>query len=314
MSGIKRKGLGSTGETIPELGIGTWKMGSSPESEILSIRHALSIGMDLVDTAEMYANESLVGSAVKGRKAFVATKVSPGHFRHDDVISACDRSLERLGVECIDLYQLHWPNHGIPIKETMQAMEELADSGKIRHIGVSNFDTEELIEAQNSMEKYPIVSNQIEYSVFVRGAESELLDFCSDNAITVIAYSPLGQGALFDQRYRDTYELLERIGKPSGMTAPQVALAWVVSHKNVVAIPKAGSIRHVDEDAKSSGLKLSNEEFAEISEKAQEKRSIGQRFIPFLKKGGAWANALQYFQEKRGGFYRRSSTTRSSKK
>ncbi len=141
-----------------------------------------------------------------------------------------------------------------------------------------------------------------------------MLDFCSDNAITVIAYSPLGQGALFDPKYRETYDLLDGIGKPSGMTAPQVALAWVISHKNVVAIPKAGSISHVDEDAKSSGFRLSNEEFAEICEKAQEKQSIGQRFSPFLKRGGAWANAMQYFQERRSKFYRSSSTTRSSKK
>ena len=130
--GIRTKPLGRGGAKIPELGIGTWKMGGSPERETDAIRKAISIGMGLVDTAEMYGNERLVGEAVRGRKAFLATKVSPHHFRHDDVIRACRESLSKLGVESIDLYQLHWPNRSVDIAETMSAMEELMDTGLIR--------------------------------------------------------------------------------------------------------------------------------------------------------------------------------------
>ena len=141
--------LGGTSENIPELGIGTWKMGSSPETEIAAIRKAISLKMGLVDTAEMYGNERMVGRAIEGQKGlFIATKVSPHHFRHDDVIRACRESLSKLGVKAIDLYQLHWPNHSVPIRETMRAMEDLVDAGKIRHIGVSNFSIREFQEAQ----------------------------------------------------------------------------------------------------------------------------------------------------------------------
>ena len=140
---VELKGLNGTKEKVSEIGIGTWKMGANPEKEKEAIKVAIANGMRFVDTAEMYATEWIVANGIKNqKKIFVATKVSPSHFSYDDVIHACDESLRNLDVKQIDLYQLHWPNHSIPIKETMSAMEHLVDTGKIRHIGVMQFQHE----------------------------------------------------------------------------------------------------------------------------------------------------------------------------
>ena len=143
------KYLGNTKEKIPEVGIGTWKLGVNPEKEINALRAGIDAGMRFIDTAEMYGTEWVVARAIKNEEeVFLATKVSPSHFSYNDVIKACDRSLKSLGARQIGLYQLHWPNHSVPIRETMRAMEALVDAGKIRHIGVSNFTVKEFQEAQ----------------------------------------------------------------------------------------------------------------------------------------------------------------------
>lgn len=312
---MEYKRLNDTNEKLPEIGIGTWKMGVDPEREKDAIRAALENGMELVDTAEMYATEWIVGDAVKGMKRpFLATKVSPSHFRHSDVIAACERSLQNLQVKSIDLYQLHWPNHSVPIKETMGAMEELADSGKIRHIGVSNFTVAELIEAQEAMENHEIVSNQVEYSILARDIEEELLQFCAEGNVTIIAYSPLGTGSLYSPKYAKTLAALTEIGKAHNKTAAQVALNWVVSKKNVVAIPKAGSREHVIENAGASGWKLSKSETAELDSLEERKKPIAGFFSSVIKSSGIWAGAMQSFNEKRSRIHRNSNTTKSSKK
>ncbi len=312
---IDYKTLNNTKEKIPAIGIGTWKMGINPEEEIEAIRTALRCGMRFIDTAEMYATESIVSNAIRNQKdLFLATKVSPNHFSYDSVIKACDQSLRNLGVKKIDLYQLHWPNHSIPIKETMSAMEELVDEGKIRHIGVSNFTIKELIEAQNAMNRHEIVSNQVEYSVLFRDIERGLLDFCTENRITIIAYSPFGSGALYRPKYRKTLETLEAIGKAHRKTATQVALNWIISKDNVVAIPKSGSKEHVIEDAGAAGWKLTKSEYAEIESMNERKPSLGGFFYPIIKNTGMWADAMQSFYAKRNRNQRNKSTTRSSKK
>lgn len=183
--------LGKTGERISCVGMGTWKLGYNPDAEIAALREGISLGINFIDTAKMYHSEGAVGMAIKGEDVFIATKVSPDHFAYDDVIKACNRSLKELGIKAIDLYQLHWPNPNIPIKETMRAMEHLAKLGKIRHIGVSNFSVEEMIEAQDALKSEEIVSNQVEYSPFVREIVDHLGDFCREEKITMIAYSPL---------------------------------------------------------------------------------------------------------------------------
>ena len=155
--------LGSTRLMVPEIGMGTWKHSGGPEP----LLRGINLGAYLIDTAEMYRNEEEVGKAIAARRSDVclATKVSGRHLRYDQVLRAADESLRRLSVDCIDLYQIHWPNHSIPIAETMQAMEELVDAGKVRHVGVSNFSTRELRGAQCVMSKHPIVSNQVLYNL-----------------------------------------------------------------------------------------------------------------------------------------------------
>ena len=256
--------LGKTGEKIPALGMGTWKIGVEPQKSLEALETGVSLGMKFIDTAEMYGTEGIVGKAIKGSNVFVATKVSPHHFRHDDVIKACDASLERLGVEQIDLYQLHWPNKSVPITETMRAMEELVKSGKIRHIGVSNFSIEELRDAQLCMKSNRIVSNQIEYNILAREAENGMLEFCRKEGITVIAYSPLAEGAIYKKKYAKVLSLLESIGKRHEKTPTQVALNFLLS-SGVAAIPKASSKEHVTENAGAVGWRLTAAERSEVS-------------------------------------------------
>ena len=260
------KDLGKTGEKIPTIGWGTWKYGADPKEEVSALKLGFERGFRFVDTAEMYNSEAIVGEAIKDAgDIFVATKVSPSHFDYDGVMNACDGSLKRLGIRQIDLYQLHWPNKSIPISETMRAMEKLVDDGKIRYIGVSNFSESEIEEAQSVLKHNEIVSDQVEYSVLVRQIEDGLMDYCRKNRITIIAYSPLAQGKLYSKKYSRLYELLEGIGRSHGKNATQVALNWVVSKENVVAIPKAGSVKHVLEDCESVGWKLGKEEMEKIN-------------------------------------------------
>jgi diketogulonate reductase-like aldo/keto reductase len=272
---IEYKELGKTGEKIPALGLGTWGIGgfsypdySNDELAIEIIRFAVEVGMNFIDTAEMYGaghSEELVGEAIKGirDKVFIATKVLPTNFRYEDVIKACERSLRRLKTSYIDLYQLHWPNPSVPIKETMRAMERLANEGKIRYIGISNFSVEETIEAMNALSKYEIVSNQVEYSLLVRDIEKDLLEFCRKNKITIIAYSPLARGELLKGKY---YEVLSKIGKKYNKTAAQVALNWLIIKENVTAIPKAFSKAKIVENMGAYGWKLSDEDLKTIDE------------------------------------------------
>jgi len=246
--------LGKTGERVSVLGLGTWKLDSDVEREVAALREGFGLGMSLVDTAEMYGTEGIVGKALEGAEdIFVATKVTPDHFNYDDLIKACNQSLKNLKIKQIDLYQLHWPNPRIPIGETMRAMEDLVDQGRIRHIGVSNFSIKEIEEAQSSMKKNEIVSNQVEYSVLVR-TENETIDYCKRNKITIMAYSPLARGLLFKRNAR-LLELLSGIGRNYSKTAAQVALAWVLS-RGVIAIPKASDKKHVKENAAAAGFKL----------------------------------------------------------
>ena len=180
----------------------------------------------------------------------------PTHFRYKDVIKAADNSLKRLRTTYIDLYQLHWPNPDIPISETMQAMELLLDAGKIRFIGVSNFWTRELKRARASMSRHRIAFNQMSYSLIDRRIETSLLPYCVANQIAVIAYTPLG-GGLSHIQMLDRTNALQRVSQITGKTAAQVALNWCILNENVVAVAKANSINHVEENCGSVGWRLS---------------------------------------------------------
>jgi diketogulonate reductase-like aldo/keto reductase len=244
---ILYKNLGKTNEKIPAIGLGTYGIGgymhsdySKDKEAIELIRYAIEIGLNFIDTAEMYGSghtEELIGEAIMGlrEKVFIATKVSPSHFSYEEVIKACERSLKRLKTTYIDLYQLHWPNPSIPIKETMKAMEYLVDKGKIRYIGISNFSVEETKEAMEALSKYEIVSNQVEYSVLERSIEKDLIPYCEREKISIIAYSPLARGAIFRG---NAAEVLSRIAKKHNSTISQIALAWLIRNPIVVAIPK----------------------------------------------------------------------------
>jgi aryl-alcohol dehydrogenase-like predicted oxidoreductase len=273
MGAVEYRPLGKSGVQVSALGLGTWGIGgfyrpdrSKDDEAIKVIRLALESGMNLIDTAEMYGAghaEELVGLAVSAQrdKAFIATKVSPEHFDYDGVIAACRNSLARLHTDYIDLYQLHWPNPAIPLRETMKAMERLAEDGLIRHIGVSNFSVQELEEARSCLSRWDVVSNQVEYSLLSRAIERELLPHCQKEGILVIAYSPLARGALLKGR---ALEVLRAIGAHYGKTPAQVALNWLLCKRGVVAIPKALDAHHLLENLGAVGWRLKPEHISQL--------------------------------------------------
>jgi diketogulonate reductase-like aldo/keto reductase len=245
----------------------------------------------------MYGTEPLVGRAIRGQKeVFVATKVMPTHLRYDDVIRACDASLGKLGVRTIDLYQVHWPNSKIPIKETMRAMEKLVSDGKIRYIGVSNFSVREVEDARDALKRNELVSDQVEYSLMARNIEKELLGYCSGKKLTVIAYSPLAQGELYGERHADLLGLLSRTGEKYGRTATQVALNWLIREKAVVAIPKASTKEHVRELAGAAGWRISEKDLDAIDKLVMKGHLRRQRWwkpiigrVPAVMNLAAWS-------------------------
>jgi diketogulonate reductase-like aldo/keto reductase len=253
------KQLGSTREKISEIGLGTWQYRGGVEP----LRLGISLGAIHVDTAEMYGTEETVGEAIANerKKVFLATKVSPSHIHHDDLLKAAEASLRRLDTDVLDLYMIHWPNSRIPIKESMGAMEELVKKGKIRHIGVSNFSVKELKDAQNALKSEKIVSNQVEYNLQNREIEEELVPYCKKEKITVVAYSPLARGNIVDENH-----VLDRIAEKNKKTSAQVILNFLTRENNVVAIPKANRSEHVEENCGASGWRLPNEDLHEIDE------------------------------------------------
>ncbi len=243
--------------------------GSNDDAEVQSLQYGLSLGMSLIDTAEMYAaghSEEIVARAIDGQRdrVLVASKVSPQHFHYEDVLRSAKKSLERLRVSMIDLYQLHWPNTSVPISETMRAMERLVGDGLVRYIGVSNFSVGQVREAQSSLSRESIVSNQVEYSLLDRTPESDgVLEQCEKEKITLIAYSPLGQGRLLRGR-GGPLEVLDRIARRHEKTRAQVGLNWLLRKSEVVVIPKAADKKHVRENAEAVGWQMSTAELDEL--------------------------------------------------
>ncbi|MCS7135682.1 MAG: aldo/keto reductase [Nitrososphaerota archaeon] len=277
---MEHRELGKTGWKVPVLGQGTWGIGGfytrdegRDAEAIAALKLGIELGMTLIDTAEAYGaghSEEVVGRAIAGSnvEVFVATKVSPEHLSYESVIKSAKASLSRLNVKVIDLYQIHWPNPRIPIRETMRAMERLVKDGLVRFIGVSNFSVSEMEEAMASLAREEIVSNQVEYSLLERSIERELLPFCEKEKITVIAYSPLGRGKLSEpRRYLEKYkaDTLQSLADKYRKTPSQVALNWVVRRPSVIAIPKAIKLEHVRENAGSVGWSMSLEDYEELS-------------------------------------------------
>jgi diketogulonate reductase-like aldo/keto reductase len=255
---MELKQLGQTGVMIPEIGLGFWRY----EGGVEPIRTGIDLGAVLLDTAEIYGTEEVIGAATAyiRDRVFIATKVSGEHLRHDQVLRAAEASLKQLATDIIDLYQIHWPNSAVPIKETMRAMETLVDRGLVRFIGVSQFSTAELRAAQAAMSKYPIVSNQVRYNLNARRIELDLLPYCQKQQITVIAYTPLDDGRLTsrpDSTSSRGMRVLARIAEDARKTMGQVALNWCTSHPNVIAIPKSNSADRTVENCLASGWRLS---------------------------------------------------------
>jgi diketogulonate reductase-like aldo/keto reductase len=264
---MKTKELGTTGVQIPEIGLGVWQYRGGIEP----LRKGIELGAFLIDTAEMYGTEGVVGDAIKGMrdKVFVATKVTGTHLHYDEVLKAVDGSLKRLRIDCIDLYQIHWPDRRVPIAETMGAMEALVDRGKVRYIGVSNFYLQDLVEAERAMKKHRIVANQVHYSLQQRGIEKDTLAYCQSNEITVIAYSPLERGQLVSMpllKNRGSMKVLQGVANETGRTMAQVALNWCIVKPNVIAIPKSDSLERTVENCGASGWKLSEEQVHALEE------------------------------------------------
>ena len=253
------KRLGAAELTIPEIGLGTWQYRGS----VQALRKGIELGARFIDTAEAYGTESFVGEVIRDirNQVFLATKVSPWNFRPKDLFQVADRSLQALKTDYIDLYQLHWPNSTIPIEETMGAMEELVNQGKIRFIGVSNFSLGELQRAQAASHRSRIVSNQVRYNLVDRSAEVGLLEYCQQNKVTLIAYSPLARG-MHAMRKNDPAGVLRTVAAETGRTQAQVALNWCIARGSVVAIPKADSVEHIEENCCASDWRLAQEQIA----------------------------------------------------
>ncbi|MFA4905602.1 MAG: aldo/keto reductase [Candidatus Margulisiibacteriota bacterium] len=243
---------------LPAIGQG---MGEYPwdDSQISVIRAGIDLGMNLIDTAEEYdrgRSEEIVGKAVKGirDKAVLSTKFSPRHNSSDEVSKAAEGSLRRLGTDHIDLYQIHWPNPSIPLEETLAAMERLVKDGKVRFIGLGNSYLGEVKRAGQLLKNNRIASLQVEYNLFDRIIEKEILPYCEANDVFIIGYSPLDKGRIGDGP--EQKKLVLDLAKKYGKTPAQIALRWLIAKKPVVVIPKAGSLKHLQENAAAADFDL----------------------------------------------------------
>jgi len=253
-----------SGNVVPVLGQGTWGMAEDAHSraeEMAALRLGLDLGMTLIDTAEMYGDgrtEELVGEALAGRRqeVFLVSKVLPSNATRRGTIAACERSLRRLRTDRLDLYLLHWRG-STPLAETLDAFATLQQAGKIRSWGVSNFDVsdmEELLAADGDQ----VAANQVLYNLTRRGIEYDLLPRCQERHIPIMAYSPIEQGRMLN------HPLLRSVAAQHGATPAQVALAWVLRHQGVMAIPKAGTPEHVRENRGAVNVRLTREDLAEF--------------------------------------------------
>ncbi|WP_179401542.1 aldo/keto reductase [Burkholderia guangdongensis] len=253
------------GETIPKLGQGTWEMGERParrQDEIAALREGVALGMTLVDTAEMYgegATESLVGDALQGLRddVFLVSKVYPHHASRRGVAAACDASLKRLRTDRIDLYLLHWRG-SVPLAETVEGFEALRRAGKIRHWGVSNFDTADMRELVDEAGGAACATNQILYNVARRGPEFDLLPWLAEHRMPTMAYSPVDHARL------PKHSPLDDIARERGVSVMRVALAWVLARPDVFAIPKAARIEHVRDNRAALDFAFSEDERARL--------------------------------------------------
>ena len=255
------------------LGQGTWQIstrGASADEALEALRRGVELGMTHIDTAEMYGNgeaEKLVARLlrdgdVRRDQVVLASKVLPQNASYEGTLEACERSLRRLGTDVLDLYMLHWPGSH-PIAETMRALEKLVDDGRVRALGVSNFDVDELEAARGALRHHPLAFNQVLYHLQERSIEHALIPYCEKHRILVVGYSPFGQ-----DRFPTGSKLgvLEEIGKSHDKTARQVALSFLTRKSITVAIPKSQQWSHTEENAGGTGWRLDDDEVQAIEQ------------------------------------------------
>ena len=262
------------GLTIPKIGFGTWKIGggSNPEPRTDSVskaalRSALELGYIHFDTAEMYAGghaEELLGEVVREVRVdratlFITSKVMPAHLRFEQVLKSCEDSLRRLQMEYLDLYLIHWPQAGMKLPDTFRALNTLVRSGKVKHLGVSNFDLK-LLDQSRGFSESPIITNQVPFSLAERSyIKNGMLEYCQQNEILLTAYSPIDEGNL------KSSGSLGQIAKAHNATKYQIALAWICSHPRVVTIPMSANKEHQKENFEAADIMLSAEELASLT-------------------------------------------------
>jgi len=273
------------GARVPVLGQGTWRMGENKRTyndEVAALRLGIDLGMTLIDTAEMYGEgcaEKVVADAIEGQRdrVFILTKVYPYNASRAELPKACERSLKRLRIDAIDLYLLHWREKTPPLAETVETFEKLRSAGKIKRWGVSNFDVDDMKELWTIENGTDCATNQVLYNLENREIESGLLPFLTSNIksadggirrgepqaprIPIMAYSPVGHG-----RGLPNNAMLKKIAKRHDATPAQIALAWVLRHREIIAIPKASNENHVRDNAGSIKIKLTKEDLAELDE------------------------------------------------
>jgi len=246
------------GTEVPALGLGTWRLRG--EECRRAVETALELGYRHVDTAQAYGNERAVGDAIRASEVdrselFVTTKLDAGNRAYDDVVRSTEASLAKLDTDYVDLLLIHFPRPGVPLSETLSAMDALVERGAVRHVGVSNFDVDRLHRARELSET-PILADQVQFNPY--WPQGELLDYCVVHDLTLMAYSPLAHGGGVDD------PVLERVGREHGKTPAQAAIRWCLDHPNVTVISKASSRDHLAENADVFEFELTPAEREEI--------------------------------------------------
>lgn len=253
------------GERVPALGQGTWHMGEDRRrvaEEAAAVRLGIDLGLTLIDTAEMYGSggaEEVVARAAKGMRdqLFIVSKVYPHNASRAGVVAACERSLKRLATDRIDLYLLHWRG-SIPLAETLEGFQLLERDGKIRHHGVSNFDRADMTEWVALQGGDTVAADQVLYNLSRRGPEWDLVPWCREQRVAIMAYTPLGQGSMLGNRG------LGEIARRRGATPAQIALAWLLRQEGTIVIPKASRPDHVRENRGALDIALTEEDLAAL--------------------------------------------------
>lgn len=261
------------GLQIPKIGFGTWTIGGErtpdparDEPSRLALRSALELGYTHFDTAEAYAAghaEELLGQVIREagtprEKLFITSKVSPDHLAYEDVLRCCEGSLRRLGLGYLDLYLIHWPKLGMNLSETFRALNQLVREGRVRHLGVSNFNLR-LLKKAAALSETPLLTDQVSYSIPDRTCvKNGVLEYCQQNGILLTAYSPV------KRRNIKSNQALKAVATARGATAEQIALAWVVTQPRVITIPMSFNPQHQAENLRAADLVLSPAEMEQL--------------------------------------------------